>query len=308
MTTGRHDRRRVVAVDVGGTKVLAGLVDAEGRASELMTVSTPRTGGYALLETVRSAAAALSALATERGLDVVAGAVGTAGVVVGDVVVSANELLPHWAEVPLAAALSETLKVPVTVLNDVHASALAEARIGAARDRNSALVVAVGTGIGGALIQGGTVVPGRQGFAGSVGHIPAPSDEGRLCSCGARGHIEAYAGGRAIELAFAERRKPGLDMRAISALAAQGDAEAAQLISEAGELLGRVLGGAVTLVDPELVVIGGGVAEIASFVNAVRRGMTREEMRPRSTAPLVRVALGSRAVLTGAALAAFDRR
>jgi glucokinase len=298
----------VIAVDVGGTKVLAGLVTSEGDVSATIRLPTPSSGGAALLQTVHEAVRSVRAAAADARAPVLGCGVGTAGVVLDDRIVSANDLLPGWADMPLAESLSSLLDRPVAVVNDVHAAATAEVRLGAARGMRAALVVAVGTGIGGALVQDGRVVAGRQGIAGSIGHMPAPITAHRVCSCGVIGHIEAYSGGRAIEQDYRHRHGRDLDLHRIAELAVSGDHEAARAIHEGGYLLGRVLGGASTLIDPDLVVLGGGVSSIGElFVGAVRRGMAAEEIRPGAAPRLVPGALGVNSVLIGSALTLFER-
>ena len=136
------------------------------------------------------------------------------------------------------------------------AAGLAEARVGAARGRTNNADDRLGTGIGGAILVNGVVEDGRTGTAGSLGHMPVPSSSGRLCSCGAHDHLEAFASGPAIEDAYQSRTGKVLSLRAIGALAADDNQCAQEVLSTAGTMVGRVLAGAANLIDPDVIVIG----------------------------------------------------
>ena len=224
-----------LAVDIGGTKILAGLVGPDGAASAMRQVPTPAQEGP---EAIIAAVLGLCRGILAQAPGVSACGVGTAGVVGRDgAITSATDLLKDWAGTPLGERLQVELGLPVTVLNDVHATGFCEARIGAAAGAASALVVAVGTGIGGSLVLDGRLVPGRNGIAGSVGHVPSPLRQGRRCSCGALDHVEAYASGPAMEAEYTRRTGKVMDLRRIAALT-QGDEVARAVIGEGAAALG----------------------------------------------------------------------
>ncbi|HTJ38773.1 MAG TPA: ROK family protein [Dactylosporangium sp.] len=298
----------VVGVDIGGTKIAAALVAADGAlAGPVLRCPTPATEGPAA---VLQAAADLArrAASSSPGASPVACGVGTAGAVDADGrVTHATGSLPGWRGTDVRAALEAALSMPVTVHNDVHAMAVAEARHGAAAGTRDALVVAAGTGIGGAVVASGALVRGRHGLAGSVGHLPAAAALGRPCGCGAVDHVESYAAGPAIAALYA--RAAGLSevptLEATATAARSGDAAAREAIALAARVLGAGLAAAATLLDPDVVVLGGGVLGLGEpFVTAVTAAMRAASLPGAPDVPLHTTAFGQAAVLTGAALLA----
>jgi glucokinase len=296
--------QHALGVDIGGTKIAVGLVDAGGTVSQRVEVATPaQEGADAIIAAVLGAAR--SAMA---GAAVVACGVGTAGVV-GEhgEITTATDLLRGWAGTPLSVRLADALHLPVRVLNDVQATGLAEARLGAARGQPSALIVAVGTGIGGALARDGQIVRGAHGIAGSVGHMPAILRQGRICSCGAPDHVEAYASGPSLEGDYRRRTGKALSLRAIARLAAEGDELAGAVVVEGASVLGTAIGGANNLVDASVVVVGGGVATLGElFFAPMREAARREALGASKLVPIVPAGFGADACLVGAGLAGLD--
>ncbi|SEL22899.1 ROK family protein [Nonomuraea pusilla] len=305
-----------LAVDIGGTKIAAALVDGEGRLAERRRVPTPASeGGEAIMAAVAAVSAPLLAAGGSR---VVACGIGTAGVVDGrGRVASATDLLTGWAGTDVKGVAERTLGLPAVVMNDCHAAGAGESRLGAARDAETALVVAVGTGIGGALCRSGAPVTGRTGTAGSIGHVPAPPPPAlphgpapapRRCSCGATDHVEAYASGPAVERAYREAAGRALPLAEIGRRAAAGDADAERVIGDAATLLGRVLAGAANLLDPDVIVIAGGVSLLGPPLLAPLASAFRAEALPGPRdIPVRAAALGGDAVLVGAGTHALAR-
>jgi len=295
---------RALGIDIGGTKIAVGLVAADGTVTRRVEVATPaQDGADAIIAALLSAARS----AMEGG-DVVACGVGTAGVV-GErgEITTATDLLRDWAGTPLGARLAGTLQLPVRVLNDVQATGLAEVRLGAARGHASALIVAVGTGIGGALARDGQVIRGANGIAGSVGHMPGILRQGRVCSCGALDHVEAYASGLSLETEYRRRTGQARDLRAISKLAGQGDGIARSVITEGADVLGTAIGGANNVVDAEIVVVGGGVAGLGDiYFTPMRDAARREALGTSRSVPIAAAQFGADACLVGAGLAGLD--
>ena len=167
-----------------------------------------------------------------------------------------------WHQVPLGAALRRSLGLPVVVDNNVNALSMAERLFGQGRSCADFLVVTIGTGVGAGIVSGGSVLRGRSGGAGDIGHIPV-TDGGPLCQCGNHGCLEAFVGesallARAAELGVIASDEP---IAAVTRAAVDGDARARDIFAEAGHLLGRTLAGVVNVLDPELVVVlGEGVA------------------------------------------------
>lgn len=296
---------RAVGIDIGGTKTSAAVVDADGRHTEPVVRDTPARGGR---RTVLATAVAVAreAMASVVGA-VQACGVGTAGTVDrAGVVTVATDLLADWAGTDVRAAVESELGLPAVVLNDVHAAGVAESRYGAAVGAHHALVLAVGTGIGGAVVEHGQVMLGRHGQAGAVGHVVARRLDGRRCSCGVFDHIEAYASGPAMELTYRETTGLALRLPAIARRAVAGDSAANHVITDAGYLLGRAVGGLMRVVDPEVVVVGGGVAGLgAIFLDAVRAGVSEESVGAAVPGAIVPAVLGDTAAIVGAAVAAL---
>ena len=292
----------------------AGVVAGDDEVIESSVVPTNASPGVrSTLERMFGIVRALVARSRQRGVDVLAVGLASAGMIdpVEGRLTTATEALPGWSGVSLREELEHAIGLPAVVVNDVHALALAESRLGVAVGANDVLYVAVGTGIGGALVRSGALVSGAHGYAGDIGHVVVDVSPGaELCPCGRRGHLEAYASGPALAARYSRRGATGSqwDLRAVARQARDGEKLAADVLREGGELLGRVLGGVVNLVDPELIVFGGGLAELedALFWDFVAVALDAE-VRARVRVPCRRTRLGANAAVIGAALAARDR-
>lgn len=290
-----------VGVDIGGTKIAAGLVAADGTVRESCRVPTPaRQGRTAILAAIAGAVATVT-----RG-PIAGVGVATGGIVDHEqgLVVAATDLLDNWAGVALTSSLSERLGLPVVADNDGNAFALAETRFGAARDCRDAVCVAVGTGIGGGLVLDGRLRRGRRHLAGEFGHLPAPTD--LRCSCGLTGHVEAVAAGPGMLARYRASGGTAADLRGVLVAAEQGDRLAATVLADGGACLGRALAGVVTAVDAEIVVIGGGVAAVGDrYLVPLAEAMYA--LLPHGVRPPVRATvLGAESAVVGAASLAFD--
>ena len=287
-----------VGVDVGGTKVAAGVVDADGRVVDRTEMPTPTNDSAELLAAITD---------TARGLlashDATAVGVGVAGLVdrEGEIVRSASHL--SLRDYPLREAVAAAVGVPVVLDNDANAGGWAEARFGAASGCSDALFVGVGTGIGGALVIGGQLRRGAHGTGGEIGHLIVERD-GRPCPCGSRGCWEQYASGRAFLRAA---RKSGFEVEhgsAVTVAARAGDERAIQVFDEIGTWLGLGIAGLVAVLDPEVVVIGGGLSAAGDLLLAPTRRAFEDYLTARGRHPepsLVTAALGPDAGLIGAA-------
>jgi len=278
----------VVGVDVGGTTTAAGIVSAGGEVLAAARAPTHRDGPGTAVGTIERLAAAMLDEAARRQLRVAGVGVGVPGPVdaeagrVGEPVPHAPEL----ADQPLASLLSTRLGAPVFVDNDVNALALAEWMFGAGRGARSLVVLAPGTGFGGGLVLEGALVRGAAGFAGELGHTPVKFD-GPRCWCGGRGCLALYASGRGIADAARAHaaREPGgrllsaaggdpaaLTAALVFAEAAAGEPLSLGLVEEACQALGAMLGTVLNGLNPEVVVITGGVA--GSLVPLEKRILT----------------------------------
>lgn len=312
----------VVGVDVGGTKVLAGVVSLEGvvvRTARRVTpgrMATPESVEETLVEAVREAA----------GADPVA-AVGVAAAGFVDVTGARVVFAPHlpWRGADVRARIGDRLGVPVFLDNDATCAAHAESSYGAGRDAQSMVLVTLGTGIGGALVLDGRPWRGANGMAGEFGHMQVVPD-GAPCECGRRGCWEQYSSGNA--LVRDARSRLGVEPTVladlcggdperltgpmVTAAAADGDLVAHAAFARVGEWLGVGLANLVAAFDPALIVVGGGVSEAGDrLLDPARDALTRSLVGAghRIPPPVVRAALGPEAGLIGAASlarAAFD--
>ncbi|MGH8962509.1 MAG: ROK family protein [Jatrophihabitantaceae bacterium] len=282
----------VIGIDVGGTSIKAARFAADGTLEEQLALATPRDGSD-IADAVRTVAVKLTTA------DLAAAGVAVPGLVdpeTGAVRYSANL---GWRDVPLRALVSADLGVPVAVGHDVTAAALAESE---QRDRDL-FYVALGTGIGGALVQQGTAVRGSLGMVAEIGHIPVYPD-GETCTCGQRGCLECYssAAGLARRYAAASGTTGSTAADLTTRLAA--DPIAAQVWQDATRALGLALATVALLLDPALVVLGGGLADAGQDLLQPVRAELSARLAWRRAPPLELAALGPAAGVRGAALLA----
>ncbi len=302
-----------VGVDIGGTKVAAGVVDVRGRI--LAEARRPTPG-----QDPRAVEAVITELVRELSQDYRVRSVGIGAAGWMDPTNSTVLFSPHlaWRNEPLRSNLEKLLRRRVTVVNDADAAAWAEWRFGAGRDESRLVCVTLGTGIGGAMIMGGRLERGRHGVAGEFGHqIIQP--QGHRCECGNRGCWEQYASGNALgrearELAAA--RSPvaqalisaagGTEITGalVTRLAMEGDPTSRELVDDVGQWLGLGLANLAAALDPGTFVIGGGLSAAGELLleparRAFGRNLTGRGFRP--AARIERAALGPEAGLIGAA-------
>jgi glucokinase len=295
------------AVDIGGTKIAAALVTRSGAVVERRSTPTPaRAGGRAVLA---AAGDLVEELRSGSGAELVALGIGSAGVVDpgSGRVLAATDQLADWAGTNLTE-LGDRWQVPVAAMNDVHAHALGEAFLGSGSEAPTMLFLAVGTGIGGAYVVDGSVLPGAHFVAGHAGHVPSSYAAGVPCTCGGSGHLEAVASGPALVAEY--RRRTGNqadDLPAVAARAA-GDSAARDVLEYGGRAVGSALGGLVTMLDPHLVVVGGGVTGVGElWWNALRTELRRETLTRLADVPVRAARLGNDGALIGAAMVAWER-
>lgn len=302
--------RPAIAVDIGGTKIAAALVTVDGEMSERREAPTPANRGPgAVLDAVAELVADL--VASEVG-GIAGIGIGTAGVVdtCSGRIVSSTDTISGWAGTDVRSGICERLGSDLTAVvvhNDVDAHALGEAWLGAARTAPSALVIAVGTGIGGAIIAGGRLWTGEHHAAGEIGHIPTPGAEGLRCPCSREGHLEALASGASIARRYRSLAGADMDARTVIDQAEAGEPVARGIVADAAVGLGHAIAGLVTTIDPACVVVGGGVAESGAvwwepLIDTCRADL----IDALASIPIERAELGPAAALLGAARAVFD--
>lgn len=303
-----------IGVDIGGSKVAAGVVDDAGRVIDSERRETPGDDVEQTESIIVEVVAALSARH-----DVIAVGIGAAGWIADD---HATVLYaPHlaWRNEPLRAALAGRIPLPLVIENDANSAAWAEYRFGAAQGRKVVVCVTLGTGIGGGLVIDGSVYRGAYGVACEYGHMTLVPD-GRRCACGNRGCWEMYASGRALardakELAVDSPiaaagmidlagSVEGVTGPIVTAAAAAGDAAALSICTTVGRWLGRGLASLAAIVDPSIFVIGGGVSAAGEILLRPAReefehSLTGRGFRPAAAVTLA--ALGPEAGLIGAA-------
>lgn len=298
---------RVVAIDVGGTKITGSIVrydsaEAEPVVEDSRTVATEALkGGASVLDKICSLACNLAACAPSSPLGIGVGTAGRVDAKSGDIAY-ANDLMPGWGGQPLASALHERSGLPAAVLNDVQAYAVGEARWGAGRGADTCIMIAAGTGVGGAVIAHGRIVRGKHGFAGEVGHMASSVATGIPCVCGGSGHLESVAAGSGIEARFFEATEEHLSGAEISALAAKGEQPARRIIKEAGFALGQAIAGLTNILDPDIVILSGSVVKAGAEWRAeLQRGFDSQIPAIQRDLPIVDAKLGAAAPLIGAA-------
>jgi glucokinase len=300
-------------VDLGGTNLRVGVVDADATVVQQTRVPTPAT----LDGIVGAIAAAVGQLRPLRP-DARALGVGAAGMVDRDGVIHYSPNVPAFLEAPVRARLEDALGIPVVVDNDANVAAYGELEHGAARGCRDVLVITLGTGVGGGVVCDGRVLRGAHGFAGEIGHFQVDPD-GPVCACGEPGHWEALASGTALGALARARAASGAapsvlelaggDLDAVegthvgdAALAGAADAIAIVAAYAAHVAVGLV--GLVNIFDSELVVVSGGLIELgATLLDPMRAAFAGhlEGARHHPEVPLVAAELGGDAGLVGAA-------
>ncbi|WP_067440538.1 ROK family protein [Nocardioides jensenii] len=303
-----------VGIDIGGTKVLAGVVDDRGRVVRTARRATPGRR----VDAAQVEEALTQALTEVTGADTVLG-VGLAAAGFVDATGERVMFAPHlpWVDTPVRSLLEQRWGVPVALENDATAAAHAEATYGAARDVADAIVVTMGTGIGGGVILGHRVHRGWNGMAGEFGHMQVVPD-GEVCECGGRGCWEQYSSGNAL-VRFARDRlgsRPSiledlcggnpaaLNGPMVTQAAEEGDLLAHEAFGHVGDWLGVGLANLVAAFDPACLVIGGGLSAAGDrLLEPARTALLRSLVGAghRRVPPVVAARLGPDAGLVGAA-------
>jgi glucokinase len=300
---GTNAMTLTIGLDVGGTKIL-GVV----RAADGSILDEHRAESSYDREGVLGGMAAVVTRLQRR--DVVALGIGIAGLVTPDGRLRYGPNLPGVEEVDIRGEMAARTGLTTSVDNDANVAGYAEVVQGAARGCRHALVVTLGTGIGGALIVDGEIFRGANGFAGEIGHWSVERG-GAICACGERGHWEAIASGSALGRLGREAVAAGrlvaadpVDGHTIGALAARGDGAAIAVLAEYADNVAIGLAGLATILDPEVIVISGGVVELGALLfEPLRRAFVQylEGDTHRPEIPLLPAVLGERAGAIGAA-------
>ncbi len=312
-------RPLVVGVDLGGTKVATAAANLEAAIISRVTRPTePERGVDAVVATIIDSVREAVAQAGARMDDVAGVGVGSPGPLNPEtgVVVFAPNL--KWHDVPLGALMSEVLGVPVYLENDANLAGLGEARLGAGRGSKNMIYITVSTGIGGGLILGGEIYSGSSFVAGEIGHMAIVDvDEGPLCGCGNRGCLEALAAGPAIARMARELIRHGEETMMVDLVsgnielvtseivgraALAGDAAAIAVVGKAADYLGVGIANLINILNPDTVVIGGGVSRLGEvLLEPVREVVAGRALKPAFEAVrIVQAELGPDAGVVGA--------
>jgi glucokinase len=318
-----------VGVDFGGTKVLASVVDLRngkilGSAKKRTDQNdSPKQLGERLFGTIDEA---MKDAGSSKKKQIAGIGVGIAGQVdsKNGVLLGAPNLSQATVNLPLADMLKKHYGVPAILLNDVQIAAIGESAFGAGKGADDFLCVFVGTGVGGALVRDGEVIRGASGSAGEIGHLVIDAN-GRLCGCGGRGHLEAYASRTAITQAIIGELKRGrssvlsklvpdlqddapggtaLRSGILAKAVDEGDDLCIDAIRDAAYYLGLGLASAINLLNPPLIILGGGVVESVSMLFDLTAKRARQEAlaTPGSAVEIVRAKLGDNSGVVGAAI------
>jgi glucokinase len=309
-----------VGVDIGGTKIAAAAVDGDGVVVARARRDTPEEHAAAILHSVAE-------MVREFTADHEIGAVGVAAAGFVDAARSSVVFAPNlpWRDEPLRDLLQAEVDIPVVVENDANAAAWGEFRFGAGREADDMVLVTIGTGIGGGVVSDGALLRGGYGMAAEIGHLRVVPG-GLLCGCGNRGCWEQYGSGSALTrqakelvaadpvagaaiLALAGGSVAEVEGEMVTAAAEGGDPAATGLMTSFGLEFGATLASLVAVLDPELVVIGGGASQAGELLlHPVRKGFGAELMGRghRPQAPVMTAQLGNDAGMIGAADLARD--
>lgn len=305
-----------IGVDVGGTKVLGGVVDLNGKILEQSRRDTPIQGGAALTQVIAEVAIELA-----NKHKVAAVGVSAAGFISADrKTLLATSNIANWNNVPLVSQLEEKISLPVILENDANCAAWGEFRFGAGRHESNLALLTIGTGLGGGFIINGKLITGAFGIAAEIGHMRVVP-EGHLCGCGARGCFEQYASGNALLrhareainaspdlaknlLSLGDGTVAGLTGHHITKAAEKGDPVALAAFNTTAQWLGAGIASLSVLLDPSCVIIGGGVIEAGEILLAPTREYMDRYMPFNGKHPYPRIiaaTLGNDAGLVGVA-------
>jgi glucokinase len=304
-----------IGVDVGGTKIAAGVVDEKGAILDRNRLDTPAGQPAAIVSTIVAAAKELAGRH-----EVTAVGIGAAAFV--DAARSTVLFAPNlaWRDTPVREPVAGALGLPVVVENDANAAAWGEFQFGAASDVDDMVLLTIGTGVGGGIVANREIYRGGHGVGGEIGHMLLVRD-GQLCGCGLHGCLEAYASGTALvrearaaataglpeAAALLERaggRAEAIDGHAVTAAAHDGDALSIRLLADLGRYLGEGMGSLTSVLDPDVFVVGGGVSDAADLIMVPAREALHQHLTGRGNRPEpeVRLAsLGNDAGIVGAA-------
>jgi glucokinase len=316
-----------VAVDIGGTKILAAIFSADGRMLDKEICATPAGDGFmAVIERLGMVVDTLLRSNEIRPSNLAGIGIACAGGIDTErgVVVTPSPNLPDWTDVPLRDIVEELFGIDTFILNDASSAALGEQRYGAGRGVKNLVLLTLGTGIGGGIIIDGDLYLGAAGGAGEIGHMTI-EENGPQCGCGNTGCLEMLASGKAVAREAAGRISRGeeslltgmvsgkvedITAEMVGAAAGKGDVLAREVLAWASHYLGVGLVNVVNIFNPEVIVLGGGMAELGSlFIDPARKMVLERSFSVSARAvEIVTARLGNEAGVYGAAAYAIERK
>ena len=308
-----------IGVDVGGTNVKIALVDFEGKIIYSNTVPTRAEMGYlAGIDNIKQAIKDLEQETGESKSTIEAIGFGLPGQIDYKAGIVKNlPNIPGWVDIPLSKMIEDEFSIPVRLDNDVRCAALGELNFGAGKGCQNLICITIGTGIGSGLVLNGKLVRGASNAAGEIGHIKMSLKDGPLCGCGDYGCFEAYASGPAIVTMAKEYISGGKSAKykemaadgiitpyLVAQSALQGDAVSIQIFKKMGEIIGTGLASVVNLLNPEKIIIGGGVADAGDILLEPIRKTILDRAMPiqASSVQVVPAQLANTAGVIGASL------
>ena len=304
--------RAVIGVDLGGTNLRIAGVDPEGRVIHLSRDETGASGGpEAVLGRLAGGLKSVEDRLRASGWDVVGASLGVPGVISRkEGVVASSPNLPGWKRIPILELIRKKVDLPLILENDANAALYGEFWMGAARGCRTAVLITLGTGVGGGIITDGRLLRGADGMAGEIGHLTVER-EGEPCPCGNRGCLERYSSAAGVARRYRRLREESsggtlpeeTTAVTVHSLALEGDALALMAFREAGICLGIALASIVNIVNPEVVIIGGGLLPAWDFfMPSAREEMFRRAFQaPAERVGLLPALLGDQAGYIGAA-------
>jgi glucokinase len=308
-----------IGVDVGGTRIAAGLVERKGRIVKDAKRLTPKSGPFAVVDTIID-------LIEEASSGVQHSEITGIGIGLPAQIDFLKQSVEFCTNLPLAgvdirALVMSRTKSDVTLDNDGNLAAFGEARYGAGKGARDFLMITLGTGVGGGIFVNGEPYRGSRGMGGEIGHVVVDLN-GPPCPCGGHGHLESFLGRPAITAKGVEAAKEykgraiveagggkaeDVTAEAVVIAGAKGDPVAREILLEAGEILGRGLVGFVNMLNPQLILVGGGVGEAAPYlIERATEVMQAEALAGRRDVQVIPAVLGNDAGILGAAALAFD--
>lgn len=311
-----EDLRWAIGLDLGGSALKAGLVGTDGSITDFERTPIDRLAGpQSLLEAIEVEISRLTGQAVMRGIEPAGVGVGCPGSIErarGRIHKSPN--FRGWEDFPLRDRLTRMTNYPICLANDVNAAAVGELKFGAGEDYDNFVMITLGTGVGGALVIGGRLYDGAEGFAGEIGHMVVDPD-GPECPCGNRGCLERLVGAEAlVERAVVLLEESGqqgiltsfppdeLTPQQIGLAALDGDSVARDVLTEMGRWLGLAFISLINVLDPDCILVGGGIAQAGPpLFDAIRRTVGDHPMSGTArVVPIVTATLGPRAGTAGA--------